>query len=177
MATAYFALFRYAGALNAEKAFIVRYGGLWLLGSAEAESETRDTVHAVVMSGPMNERDQSWLRTLYHDSGGEADHFLDRLSSSQIGEATLEEWIAWLGTCDCNWEPSRHDETVEYFPSGRYHSGISSDCFVHQTVEAASRYCAIIEQEWLGIADWYSDALETRRPPGLTLHSKSPAGA
>lgn len=170
-----FALYRYASVLAAEQTFTARYGGLWLLSSAEAEAEARDALHAVVMGGPMNERDHSWLRLLHADTAGECHAFMSSLPSSQIGRATLGEWDDWLGSCHCTWDQSHHQGAVEYFPTGRYHPGIESDCSVHRVIEEANRYCATIEQEWLNIADWYGTA---NAPPALRIRqARSPTDA
>lgn len=151
-----FALFRYASVLATESAFLARYGGLWLLSSPEAEAEVRDALHAIVMGGPMNERDQSWLRDRHHQADGEPHTFLQQLSTSSVGRATMSEWNEWLSQCKCSWRPFDHQEAVEYFPTGRYHRMIKSDCHVHRMIEAANRYCSEIEQEWIRVADWYA---------------------
>ena len=153
-----FALFHFAGVMAALQAFVARYGGLWLLSSAQAEAHTRDALYAVASATTMNERDRSWLRTAIDEAGGEMDGFMARLDRDSIGLATLEEWQEWLDSCRCSWAVTSHDPEVEYFPTARYHEGIEAGCLVHQTVEAANRYCTIIEGEWMRVADWYLTA-------------------
>jgi hypothetical protein len=150
-----FALVRHAMALRAEQHFIDRFGGLWLLSSSTAEAEARDALAAIRASLPTNERDHSWLRT-----AAQADHemheFLLALQDDPIGKATRKEWQDWLSACQCKWTAEQHDPSIEYFPTARYHGEIVPACPTHQAIEACSRFCALIEQEWLKVADWYS---------------------
>lgn len=154
------ALFHLACVLDTERRFIVRFGGLWLLSSPEAEAEARDALHAVVHQTDANERDQSWLRVALDDARREMHPFLSRLQEDRIGKAAHQDWRQWLNQCGCAWEEASHDPTVEYFATGRYHPGIRPACPVHQVIEAANRYCTIIEHEWLKVADWYSYPLQ-----------------
>jgi hypothetical protein len=158
-----FALFHFACVLVAEQAFLARYGGLWLLSSPQAEVETRDALHAVTLTSPMNERDRSFLRTAHHQAGGEMHEFLEQLTIDRIGTVTLEEWNEWLLGCQCQWSPPLHNPAIEYFPSARFHIGIDADCPVHEVVELAGRFCATIEQEWIKVADWYNRDFPTPR--------------
>lgn len=150
-----FALYHYACVLAAEQKFMARYGGLWLLSSAQAEVQIRDDLHAVTLATSMNERDRSWLRTIHERADGELHPFLQLTSEDTIGAATLCEWDSWLQTCQCQWLDTQRDSALEYFPTARYHDGISDTCSLHGLVEAANRFCAGIEQEWLRVADWY----------------------
>jgi hypothetical protein len=148
-----------------------------LLSSSQAEAAARDALYASTRFVPTNERDHSWLRAGLESVRGELDPFLRYLQSDPIGRATHEEWQEWLGTCRCVWNEAQHDETVEYFPTARFHAGIGSDCRMHQTIEACNAYCTVIEQEWLRVADWYQG--EQLRPgggersPGRTSRSTS----
>jgi hypothetical protein len=150
-----FALFNLACALGAERHFIARYGGLWLLSSPEAEAQTRDALHAITLATSMNERDRSWLRTVMQDADGELHGFLSTVRQDPIGRATWEEWKEWLDGCTCFWQPLAHDPAVEYFPTGRYHGGITPTCSLHQAIEACNNFCTLIEGEWMKVADWY----------------------
>jgi hypothetical protein len=151
-----FTLFHLVTAALAGQRFITRYGGLWLLSSASAEFEARDALQAVFLETPMNERDDSWLRVALDDAAGELHPFLVRMNEESIGRAIHEEWQDWLSTCQCTWMPSSEVPLAEYFPTGRYHSGIVSTCAIHRVVEATNRFCTLIEQEWLKVADWYN---------------------
>lgn len=153
--SATFALLHHAHALAAEKQFISRFGGLWLLSSAESEAEARDTLAASKTWLPTNERDESWLRTALEESGGEINGVLAKLQGDAIGLATHDEWQEWAGGCGCSWSPDLHDPVVEYFPTSRYHREIDPECLVHRTIEACGNFCALIEHEWLKVADWY----------------------
>jgi hypothetical protein len=104
----------------------------------------------------MNEREESWLRITYQNANGELHPFLSRLQTDTLGRSLHEEWQEWLASCTCGWEPRFQNMTGEYFPTARYHQSISSNCQLHQTVEAFGRFCAIAEQEWLKVADWYT---------------------
>jgi hypothetical protein len=156
-----FALYHFACVLAAEQAFLARHGGLWVLSSPQAEVEARDSLRAAALTNPMNERDRSWLRNAHEESGGEMHKFFVLLNEDRIGTSTLEEWQDWLHTCTCSWAPARHDETIEYFPTGRYHEGIDPICHLHLVIEGASRYCATIEHEWMKIADWYQGPISS----------------
>lgn len=158
-----FALYHLACVLTAEQQFLARYGGLWLLSSPAAESEARDALHEVSVPTAMNERDRSWLRTALNEAGGETHGFLNKLQGGRLGLTTLEEWGDWLAECDCTWEAENHDAAIEYFPTGRYQPGITPDCPVHRSIEAASNFCSIIEQEWIKVADWYG--MDSRERP------------
>ena len=150
-----YALFHHVQALVAEERFISRFGGLWLLGSPSAEAEVRDALAASKRSLPMDERDHSWLRITFNAGSGEMHSFLEALRDDRIGMATHDDWQEWLQSCTCRWTAATHDTAVEYFPTARYHPGIDPQCLVHQTVEACGRFCALIEQEWMKVADWY----------------------
>ena len=152
---AQFALFHFAAVLSARQHFMVRYGGLWLLSSATAEVNARDALQGLISPTAMNERDHSWLQIQFNQAAGEMHDFIIKLKAVRVGTATLQEWADWVDLCNCRWAPRNVDPTVEYFPSARYNAEIDSDCLVHQTVESANRFCTIIENEWLKIADWY----------------------
>lgn len=150
-----FALYRLACVLAAEEQFTARYGGLWLLSTPNAEADARDALADAKRHLPTNERDHSLLRALLDSAGGEMHPFLEQLQQESIGAVTHDEWQIWRATCACVWDETKCDPTVEYFPTARYHGGISPACAVHQTIEACNRYCTVLEQEWLRIADWY----------------------
>lgn len=150
-----FALFHYAALAAAKQRWLVRYGGLWLLSSAQAEAEARDALDAIRLDTPINERDESRLRLWLEAVGGELEHFFDGLSDGQLGWRLHREWQSWLSSCGCGWQAAAEAPDVEYFPTGRYHSGIEPGCGVHRTVEACNRFCTIIEGEWIKVADWY----------------------
>ena len=156
-----FGLFHLASALAAEQKFVTRFGGLWLLSSAQAEVEARNALYLVRQRGPMNERDHSWLRELIEQTHGEVHSFLGRLRADRIGQATIVEWNDWLSACSCNWQGDEYDASVEYHPTARYVPGIRPDCTVHQVVESCSAFCGLIEHEWLKVADFY------KTPPNL----------
>lgn len=164
------ALYRLASVTSAEQRFIIRYGGMWLLSSFEAEVDARDALYTLTRHLPTNERDHSWLRVTLTNVGDELHPFLIALSRDEVGRTTIDEWRAWLEQCGCEWRDASHDEGAEYFPTARYHSQIDPQCPVHQTIEACSRYCSIIEQEWLRVADWYRfrDS-KPQRTPQTTL--------
>jgi hypothetical protein len=150
------ALFRLTCVTAEEDRFVARYGGLWLLSTADAEVEARDALAAVTRRVPTNERDHSWLRSAIGEAGDEIHLFLTIIQGDAIGRALHDEWQVWLGTCSCRWQEESHDPSIEYFPTARYHGGIEAACRVHRTIEACTLYCAVIEAEWLRVADWYS---------------------
>lgn len=152
-----FALYRFARFLWELQQFMNRYGGMWLLSSAEAEREVIDTVYRIHWHAtPFNERDESWLRNAVQDSRGrEMDGFLELVSRTTIGRATHDEWQEWVTTCQCYWNPSEEPTPQEHFPTAAHHEGILTACQVHQVVAACGRYCDLVDTEWRRIADWY----------------------
>ena len=58
-----FALAYFAQFLVELRDFKTRFGGLWLLPEAQAETTLREAVHRVVLASPNNERDNSFLRS------------------------------------------------------------------------------------------------------------------
>jgi len=149
------ALFYYVAMQRAVQHWMIRYGGLWLLSSPEAEVAARNAIASISLASEMNDRDDSWLRLTLEAADGELHRFLLLLAEDRIGCATHDEWQAWLATCQCSWKASDEATEAEYFPTGRYQPGIRADCLVHRTVEACNQYCTIIEGEWLKVADWY----------------------
>jgi hypothetical protein len=162
-----FALYHYAHFEWQLKRFHTLYGGLWMLSDAEVEAAVRDAVYEIWWNvEPFNERDQSLLRTILDETPNQELHgFLDRLASSEVGRATHHEWQEWVATCSCTWPPGRTPET-EYFPTSRSHKTISDGCTVHRVVSACGRYCELVDQDWLKIADWYR--LDDRMRAGVT---------
>lgn len=150
-----FALYRLACVLAAEKGFMASHGGLWLLSSPSAEVEARDALRDVTRHVPVNERDASLLRELLAEASGELHEFLRRLGADDLAIATHADWQVWLASCACEWDQAHHDPVAEYFPTSRYQAGIVPECEVHRTIEASTRFCAVIEAEWLRVADWY----------------------
>lgn len=176
-----FALFRYAWFEWELRQFMIRHGGLWLLSSSEAETEVADCVYRVSWHvTPFNERDQSWLRsTIGETKGLEMDHFLRILASTSTGQETHREWQEWAASCRCVWDPGvESDEQQGHFPTRHRHPAISSDCQVHQVIQACSDYCELVDREWLKIADWYHlNATQRRSVSGEGLYREWRAGS
>jgi hypothetical protein len=150
-----FALYHHAAAKASERQFMARFGGLWLLSSPSAEAAARGALACTAAFLSTNERDESWLRGCVDEAAGEMHPFLSRLQEERIGRSTHDEWQRWLGRCQCSWDPAAHDVAIEYFPTARYNSGIHAACLVHRTIEACGTFCALVEHEWMKVADWY----------------------
>jgi hypothetical protein len=150
-----FALYHYAHFEWELRQFITASGGLWLLSDAEAEQALADAVYEISWQIELDERDQSYLRTLVAES---PDHelygFLDRLATASAGQNVEQVWQDWVSTCACAWDPqARSDE--EYFPTSDHHDGIKRDCKVHRVIHACGVYMDLVDQDWKRIADWY----------------------
>lgn len=151
-----FALYHYSLFEWERKRFIVGAGGLWLLSDGQAENAVRDAVNQISWHvTPYNERDQSSLRSLIAETPDQEMHgFLERLTASEPGRATEQEWQDWAANCSCSWAiGSTNDE--EYFPTSAHHSGIQESCELHQLIAACGTYCDLIDQDWRQVADWY----------------------
>jgi hypothetical protein len=42
-----------------------------------------------------------------------------------------------------------------YFPTRANTTQISAECQIHQVIENCARYCELIDEDWLKVADWY----------------------
>lgn len=159
-----FALYHYAFFEWELRTFRTRYGGLWMLSDAEAEKDAADSVYLIYWHiQPLNERDQSFLRTVIDETPNrELEGFLGRLASTELGERTRREWWDWVETCDCTWTPDTTSEN-EYFPIHSNHAGINEACQVHKVIESCGRYCELIDHDWRKIADWYRLNDEVRK--------------
>ena len=139
---------------------MTRFGGLWLLSSPAAEIEVRDALDVLREKVPMNERDESWLATSLDHVQGQLQPFLVYLAADSIGQGTHEEWHEWLAGCQCRWQPADEQPAIQYFPTARYHPGIEPDCLVHGAIEGCNRFCTLIEDEWIKVADWYQNSTD-----------------
>jgi hypothetical protein len=148
--------------------FMTRHGGLWLLSDGETETAVTDAVYAIAWHiTPLNERDESFLRSVLQDTRGQEMHgFLQLLGRTDIGQETYAEWLDWLGSCQCKWEGGETTE-AEHFPTRTNHEGILGTCQVHRVIEACGTYCDLIDRDWRRIADWYhlDDPVRRGRSP------------
>lgn len=151
-----FALYHYAHFEWDQRRFQTLYGGLWMFSEPDVETAVSDAVYRIAWHiNPFNERDQSYLRTVLDETPEQELHgFLEQLASSELGQRTHQEWQDWCASCECIW-PAGADTKTDYFPTARNQTGISSECQVHQTIEACGLYCELIDQDWRKIADWY----------------------
>jgi hypothetical protein len=150
-----FALYHYARFEWELRQFITASGGLWLLSDAETEQALADAVYEISWHIELDERDQSYLRTLVAETPDQELYgFLDRLASSNPGQKVEQVWQDWVSACTCSWDPqARSDE--EYFPTSDHHAGIKQACKIHRVVHACGVYMDIVDQDWKRIADWY----------------------
>lgn len=151
-----FAIYRYALYLQEQHRFMVKRGGLWLLSNAETEIKVRDALYQVEQHTPNNERDDSWMRMTMSQANGELHVFNDLLMRTTLGSSTHQEWQEWAAQCACNWGTERPDEQRgNYFTTSDTDDGIDPECTLHQVVAGCSTYLALIDADWLAIADWY----------------------
>lgn len=149
-----FALWHYTAFLVCLHQFSVRHGGLWLLSDERAEQDAANAIYRIGWHTPNNERDDSYLRDLHDLAGGEMHPFLNLLQAEPIGRTTHDEWLDWAATCRCSWNPA-DSATSEHYPTHRHHPGIDRNCQLHAVVTACGDYCALIDDDWHRIADWY----------------------
>lgn len=134
--------------------FMSEYGGLWLLSDARAEQDLADAVYRVWWHSPNNERDDSYLRGLYDQAKGELHQFYLLLNTDRIATATGMEWVEWADQCDCTWRLGE-EAPLERYPTHRHHPGIQQRCQLHALVTACNDYCALVDDDWKRVADWY----------------------
>ncbi len=158
------ALFHLAAYLNGVERFITTHGGLWLLSDQQAETEAADAIARIRLATPLNERDDSYLRIVYAESGGEHHRFRSRGATDSVLADLHAEWQAFLALCECTWTPGEPEHG--YFPTHRTHPGIDSGCQTHAIAAAANDYCLIIDHDWDRIADWYH--LDRKRRPSVS---------
>ena len=151
-----FALYHYAKFLWELRRFGADNGGLWLLSTADVEVAVRDAVYRIGWHvQPLNERDDSYLRTVIDESPHQEMHaFLSRLADTDLGQDIHRQWQEWVATCECTWDAEDVPDEV-FFPTSANTSTISTDCQLHQVVENCARYCELIDADWTKIADWY----------------------
>lgn len=148
------ALWHYTCVLVEVQRYLHQYGGMWLLSDAKAEQELADAVYRISWHTPNNERDDSHLRGLYEQAGGELHPFRVLLTTDRIAKATEQEWHEWASTCRCTW--SVEDEVdSERFPTHRHHGGIDPKCQLHAVISACNDYCTLVDDDWRRVADWY----------------------
>ena len=151
-----FALYRFAEFLSEMHRFCVRRGGFWLLSSPQVEEAARDAIYRIGWYTPNNERDDSWMRITMKQSDGELHQFQHLLKSTTIGQGTHAEWQQWASECACTFDTKRREEERgTYFATKDTDPGIAEDCALHQVIAACQDYLAIIDRDWLGVADWY----------------------
>lgn len=152
---AVYALYRWAWLQWHQRQFMLQHGGMWLLSTTEAETKAGDLLYEIDWHVTVfNERDQSWLRNLVSQTRGqELDHFQSMLTSTVTGTERLGEWLIWCGACQCTWDTNA--DTEGRWPTSATEPGIAETCQLHKVVAACDVYCALIDDEWLKIADWY----------------------
>lgn len=134
-----YALHAYAWYHLELRKFMTRHGGLWLLSTAEAETQASDAVYRIGWHNDLVQDEDSWLRTHLADARHEEpDHFIHLLLSTSAGSQLHQKWQAYVAACGCP-DPQQPQD----------------GCQVHATIAACRDYCELIDAEWLKIADWY----------------------
>ncbi len=162
-----FAMFRFAQVLWELRQFMIRHGGFWLLSDSETETAVTDAIYRISWHSPNNERDDSWMRTVYSKADGELHTFQHFIETTTLGSATHREFQEWAAQCQCTWDEGRSsDARGSYFATAKTDAAINEICSLHQVIEACSDYCELIDVDWTKIADWYR--IEGRPRRGLT---------
>lgn len=145
--------------------FIREYGGMWLFSDAEREFALSDALHRAELSVPFGEMDDSWVRTVLKDAAHqELDPFRTAMLAQDLGREMLKSWAEWGRGCACNLEKPEPER-----------------CVVHRWIGAVDEVTAIIDEDWLLIADWYRipteplsnrdiASLRKERTAGTNLH-------
>ena len=123
----------------------------------------------------MNQRDDSYLRSLHQKAGGEIHQFLTLLAADkQVGMVTHDEWQDWLRTCQCTWTHDDSQTDREHFPTSRTHPCIQADCQPHQVIRACTDFLLLVDEDWRRIADWYGLEEQVRVGIGGEALTNSP---
>ena len=170
------ALFHYATFLVRLDGFMTRFGGQWLLSDGEAEQDVADATYRIGWHvSEMNQRDDSYLRSLHQKAGGEIHQFLTLLAADkQVGMVTHDEWQDWLRTCQCTWTHDDSQTDREHFPTSRTHPCIQADCQPHQVIRACTDFLLLVDEDWRRIADWYGLEEQVRVGIGGEALTNSP---
>ncbi|MFB2556757.1 hypothetical protein [Herbiconiux liangxiaofengii] len=146
------ALYRLAHFELELKRFMSRYGGMWLLSDAEREVEISDVVYKITWHNNLTSEDESFLRRLLADSRHEeADHFIATLLSLSQGRRIEKKWQYLVRQAVGQSEEEKDLDQVR------------------QTIAACHRYCELVDQEWLKIADWYRPGTSLTRGVDATV--------
>ncbi|MFI1955918.1 hypothetical protein ACH437_29465 [Streptomyces xinghaiensis] len=144
-----YALYAYTRYRLELRKFMIRHGGLWLLSDTETEEKVADAIYRIGWHNPLNEDDDSWLRSALSEARGEeSDRFFSQVFARTTGERIHDEWQEHVASCAC--------PDLDQGEDG---------CQVHATITAAQEYCDLIDADWLKIADWYHPGA---RPPRST---------
>ena len=154
---AYHALHHLACLLAATQRFQRRFGGLWLLPDAQAETDLADANYRIRLESPFSEHDESQIRMILAECDNEElDPFLARLELTELGREHRNVWERWCASCDCTWDPGA-TAGRDYFPTHRNIEGVDKHCDVHNLILGCNDFCLILNDAWDEIADWYRD--------------------
>lgn len=142
------ALYDYAWQSLEVRRFMNTHGGLWLASDKHTEEAISDAIYRVGWHTSIDATWESWLRRALADSRHqELQHFQDTIVATSTGERIAAHWWNWVLLCSCGG------------------GSIDDSCQVHACIRACKEYCAMVDQEWDRIADWYMPG-ETR-PKGV----------
>lgn len=156
------AFFHFALVLAAERRFCTRFGGLWLLPDAQAETDIADAIHRIRLASPNNEVDDSLMRQLVANAGSEMISLREATRQGDLLMTLHDEWQDWVSHCRCEWKPGERVGR-KLFPSHRNHPNIDEQCDVHILIAACNDYCLTLDDAWDQIADWYRDVPKPKR--------------
>lgn len=176
------AFYFYASVMAAEREFIDRFGGMWILPDQPSEQALADALHRIRLSTPNEIGLESYLLSnLRRLADGGQFTFLSWANSDDLARSAVRIWIDWSATCDCDWSLGTR-VGQEKFPVAPNHPGVDHGCDVHGLVSACNEFMLILDDAWLQIADWYAiepgnrsigvsaEELMSRRPSPLPRH-------
>jgi len=113
--------------------FVLRHGGLWVLGDTEVEQEICESIHRLYLYSPFDISDDGWLRLLLaHEQGGKTLSPVERahtIPNMPGGPHVYLEWEQFLSMCNCE-DDARPSE----------------ECRVHAMIQECNRYSDLTEK-------------------------------
>jgi hypothetical protein len=116
-----------------------KYGGQWILPSAEDEIRVASALGEIWHTLPFPERDASWLiRSVNRSPDFLAEGFLVIIESTPRGQRLFREWEQWFASCEC---PEEREP--------------DSGCRLHRMLAACYEFVTLIDENWYRVANWY----------------------
>jgi hypothetical protein len=132
-----------------------RHGGMWLFSDPQIEEDVADAAYRIGWHNSLSDRDESFLRRHLADSRHEEPaQFWDIIQAFSQGNEI-----------DANWQQM----ILEAVSCTSDEEKTGSQAWL--TIRACKNYCALIDQDWGRIADWYRPGYApTHRSIGRKLY-------